>query len=259
MSSEASRRLGATEYAELVGRVRETVAATVPPGSCLLVVSKGDEALLDQPGMRAAHFPQAEGGGYAGHHPHDGAVARDQLEALRRGGAEYLVVPATARWWLEFYDELARHLALHGQLLADVPGACMVYGLGAREEAAAVPPLGEPPEASAEQVREYLESLLHESAQLVVLEPAAGFAEALAPLRAAPMAVPPEPSAAELLAELGLRADGGARYLVVPRSSDEWLRRQGLLEEELERELRKVADQRHLCRVFELNGPREVA
>jgi hypothetical protein len=95
MSTATKRRLGATEYAELVGRVRETVAATVPPGSSLLVVSKGDSALLEQPGMRAAHFPQAEGGAYAGHHPHDGVEARDQLEALRprAGGSS-----STASW-----------------------------------------------------------------------------------------------------------------------------------------------------------------
>jgi hypothetical protein len=259
MTAAVKRRLGATEYAELVGRVRETVAATVPPGSSLLVVSKGDPVLLDQPGMRAAHFPQADGGAYAGHHPHDGAEARDQLEALRRGGAEYLVVPATSRWWLEFYGELAEHLTLHGSLLADVPESCMVFGLGAHEQPSAVLPIGEPLEAGPDQVRDFLEALLPESAQLVVLEPAAGYAEALEPLRAIALAVPAEPSAEDFLAELGFRADAGASYLVVPRGADGWLDRHGALEEELERKLRPVADQRHLCRVFEINGPREVA
>jgi hypothetical protein len=33
-----------------------------------------------------------------------------QLEALREDGAEYLVFPATAQWWLLHYGELAEHL-----------------------------------------------------------------------------------------------------------------------------------------------------
>jgi hypothetical protein len=259
MSTATKRRLGATEYAELVGRVRDTVAATVPPGSSLLVVSKGDPVLLEQAGMRAGHFPQTADGSFAGHHPHDGVEARDQLEALRRGGAEYLVIPATSRWWLEFYGELAEHLTLHGQLLADVPESCMVYVLGARPEGAPVLPLGEPPEAGPDQVRDFLASLLPESAQLVVLEPAAGFVEALEPLRAIALSIPAEPTVAMFFAELGFRADAGAAYLVVPRGADGWLARHALLEEELESELHKVADQRHLCRVYEINGPREVA
>jgi hypothetical protein len=135
----------------------------------------------------------------------------------------------------------------------------MVFGLGARAESAAVLPIAEPLLAGPDQVRDFLESLLPESAQLVVLEPDAGYAEALAPLRAIALSVPAEPTVTDFSAELGFRADAGASYLVVPRGADEWLERHALLEEELERELRKVADQRHLCRVYEINGPREVA
>ena len=91
----------------------------MPPGSSLLVVSKGDAALLELPGLTAAHFPQDGAGGYAGHHPLDSATAIAELEALRRGGAEYLVIPATARWWLDYYDGLARHLANHGEVVTD--------------------------------------------------------------------------------------------------------------------------------------------
>ncbi len=59
------------------------------------------------PACAAAHFPQDASGGYAGHHPHDSATAIAELEELRRRGAEYLVLPATARWWLDFYGGLA--------------------------------------------------------------------------------------------------------------------------------------------------------
>ena len=66
----------------------------------MLVVSRGDEALLELDGRARQHFPQAEDGGWAGHHPADSEEAIGHLEALRGSGASYLVVPPTYRWWL---------------------------------------------------------------------------------------------------------------------------------------------------------------
>jgi hypothetical protein len=41
--------LGEAEYAELVERIHAAVAASVPPGASVLVLSKGDAALLAMP------------------------------------------------------------------------------------------------------------------------------------------------------------------------------------------------------------------
>lgn len=251
--------LGEAEYAELVGRIHSTVASTVPPGATVLVLSKGDAALLEMPGLSAAHFPQDQAGEYAGHHPRDSAAATAELERLRRHGAEYLVIPATARWWLDFYEGFAGHLANHGEVVADQPGACLIYGLGRLgNEAAGVPAL-EKPAASADQLRDYLERLISIDSSVVLLDATEGAAAALAPLRALPLA--PEGLGAEggedLLAALRHRAEAGASYLVVPRASDEWLESHAGQANELEAACRKIADQRHLCRVFELEGLRE--
>ncbi|MGE5407625.1 MAG: hypothetical protein ACM3NV_03340 [Syntrophothermus sp.] len=255
----AGEALGATEYSELVARVRETVAGTVPTGASILVVSKGDPALLDLPGLDAAHFPQGEAGGYAGYHPRDGAAAAAELESLRLRGAEYLVIPATARWWLDHYGELASHLDGRGELLADHADACLVYRLERREGRDAAPPLDtSAPLAGAEQIREYLAHLLYEDCPVIVLEAEEGLAAELAPLRAARLGTRDAAAAGGLLASLASLAQAGTRYLVVPRSSDPWLSRQRGLEEELESKLRKIADQRYLCRVFELERPMEV-
>jgi hypothetical protein len=260
MSRAGGDRLGVGEYAELVARVTETVTGAVPPGASVLVVSKGDAGLLELPGLSAAHFPQAEDGGYAGHHPSDGAAARSELEALRRGGAEYLVIPETARWWLDFYDELADHLAAEAEVVADSPGACLVYALGPRQEVGPPVPMIATPQAGPDQIRDYLECLFPADCELVVLEAEEGLAAALAPLRAAALPLRDEPEAGgDLLGDLGARVEDGARYLVVPRSSDRWLRSHAQVEDQLERELRKVADQRHLCRVFEITRQMEVA
>jgi GT2 family glycosyltransferase len=90
--------------------LREAVSSTVPDDATVLVVSRGDESLLDLEGRPARHFPEAEAGGWAGHHPADSAEAIGHLEALRGDGARYLVVPPTYRWWLSHYDGLREHL-----------------------------------------------------------------------------------------------------------------------------------------------------
>jgi hypothetical protein len=259
MSGNGAAPLGEAEYAELVGRVHSTVAESIPPGATVLVVSKGDAALLSIPGLDTAHFPQDQAGEYAGHHPRDSAAAIAELESLRRLGAEYLVIPATARWWLDFYEGFATHLANHAEIVADLPEACLIYGLGRLGEEAVGLPAITKPTASADQLRDYLERLISTDSSVVLLDATEGAAAALAPLRALPLA--PDHVGAEggedLLAALRRRAEAGADYLVVPRTADEWLDSQAGAATELEAACRKIADQRHLCRVFELMGLRE--
>jgi GT2 family glycosyltransferase len=120
-------------YQREAEQLREAVRATVPAGASVLVISRGDEALLRLSGRRAVHFPQADGGGWAGHHPADSAEAIGHLEALRDGGAEYLVVPPTYRWWLSYYDGFREHLDSHYQAVVLDEGAAAIYRL---EEAA---------------------------------------------------------------------------------------------------------------------------
>jgi hypothetical protein len=253
LSANGGSRLGEAEYADLVARIYEAVAGAIPPGSSVLVISKGDAGLLAIPGVSASHFPQASGGEYAGHHPLDSVAAISALEELRRGGAEYLVIPATARWWLEHYAEFATHLATHGELVADEPDCCLIYGLGGFGTGAARPPEAGP-RVSIDQMRDYLQHLLSPEAKLVVLEDEAERISAgLAPLASVGLA--PGEAAGEgesLLAELERLAAAGSDYLVVPRALDEWFDRSSGLAARIERSCRTVADQRHLCRVFDL-------
>lgn len=123
-------RLG---YVELRGRIRLVVEALVPPGAIVLVVSRGDDDLLDLPDHEGRHFPQAEDGSYAGHHPADSAQAIEQLERQREQGARYLVVPETDSWWLDHYAELGRHLTGRYKLLTAGSSPCAVFRLEPRE------------------------------------------------------------------------------------------------------------------------------
>lgn len=248
-----SPRLGEVEYAELVARVQAAVVSHVPAGASVLVVSKGDAALVQLPNLRADHFPQSPNGGYAGHHPRDGAAVIGELEELRRRGAEYLVIPATAHWWLEFYEGLAAHLAGHGRLVAEAPSVCSIFSLGPPQPPPLLlTPLG-PPRASVEQLREYLVLLLPEAVELTVLvEGDDGLAAALAPLRASALDLSGHDATSAIVA-LHERGRAGAEYVVVPRAADRWLAEHSAVGAVLEEDLKKVADQRHLGRVFAID------
>jgi hypothetical protein len=117
-------------YRDLVERIRAVVESELPPDATVLVVSHGDEALLDLGSARRGwHFPQMEDGTYAGHHPGDSAEAIAHLEALRSKGADYILLPETTLWWLDYYKEFAE--MLHGQDPEPVesPGTCMIFSV----------------------------------------------------------------------------------------------------------------------------------
>src|SRR5262249_26901830 len=100
-------------YRRLPDRMREVVSRTVPDGGVVAVVSKGDADLVRLEGRAGWHFPRSAGGAYAGYYPADGAAAVAHLEEVRAQGAQYLLLPGTAFWWLGHYPEFRRHLETH--------------------------------------------------------------------------------------------------------------------------------------------------
>jgi GT2 family glycosyltransferase len=116
-----------TWYRELVKQIQELVDRELPREATVVVVSEGDNELLELGMNRQGwHFPQTADGTYAGHHPADSAEAITHLATLRDLGAEYIVFPATARWWLEYYDDLRRLLAPHA---CSETAPCTIYAL----------------------------------------------------------------------------------------------------------------------------------
>src|SRR5262249_42615766 len=56
-------------YRGLVSRVRRAIDQRVPRGATVAVISRGDPDLVALDRRRGWHFPQTDGGVYAGHHP----------------------------------------------------------------------------------------------------------------------------------------------------------------------------------------------
>jgi GT2 family glycosyltransferase len=116
-------------YRDVTERVRRAVIEAVPAGATALVVSRGDDELLRVEGRRAWHFPRADDGAYAGHHPANSREAIARLERQRAAGAGYIVFPATGIWWLEHYEGLRRHLdGAYGRSFSE-PDTCVIFDL----------------------------------------------------------------------------------------------------------------------------------
>ncbi len=109
-------------------QIRETVRALLPVNAAVAVVSKGDEELLLLDQRPAWHFPAGPNGRYTGYHPGDSDEALAQLRAARERGAEYLVIPGTARWWLEYYREFAKDLWSNHRMMVHAD-ACIIFAL----------------------------------------------------------------------------------------------------------------------------------
>ncbi|HTL56543.1 MAG TPA: glycosyltransferase family 2 protein [Candidatus Limnocylindrales bacterium] len=119
----------ALRYQALRRELRKAIEATVPPGSRILVVSKGDSALLDFSESQGWHFPQTEWGAYVGHHPESSTEAIAHLESLRAKGADYLLIPEPSLWWLDYYHEFRHHCEAHYARLTALDGIGVLYGL----------------------------------------------------------------------------------------------------------------------------------
>lgn len=116
-------------YQRLTQRIREIVADTLPAGATVLVVSKGDEELLHIEGHSARHFPAADDGTWAGHHPTDSDEAVAALEAMRAAGGEFIVFPRTGMWWLEHYRGLTEHLEQRYRAIVREEDTCVIFAL----------------------------------------------------------------------------------------------------------------------------------
>jgi hypothetical protein len=118
------------DYEQMRESIRDAVRTMLPAEATILVVSRGDDDLLEFDGRPGEHFPQAAGGVYAGHHPADSAAAIIHLEQLRaQGQVDYLLVPRTEFWWLDYYGAFREHLERNYSVVPCSNESCLVFAL----------------------------------------------------------------------------------------------------------------------------------
>lgn len=233
------------DYASLVHRVRELVWEHVPAGSNVAVVSKGDPALILFDQRSGWHYPQTASGQYLGHHPDTGAAAVAHLESLRQRGAQYLVIPGTYAWFLDFYIDLRSHLNREGELIHRDDN-CAIYSLAKRAHTTA------PTHTAAErQLRDLVTAVLPHGSSIMAFSwshaALAGSAE-FRVLQSPSVDAGGEAGFSGLAA--GIRGSG-AQYLVVPAPPPGQPRADQVVEG-CRQTWATVLDHRHVCAVFAL-------
>jgi GT2 family glycosyltransferase/2-polyprenyl-3-methyl-5-hydroxy-6-metoxy-1,4-benzoquinol methylase len=118
-----------SDYQRLIRRVQDTVRRLVPRDATVVVVSRGDDALLSLYGRNGWHFPRRDDGTWAGEYPATSIGAIAQLESLRSIGADFLAFPKPALWWLEFYTQLKQYLDRRYQLVYQADDTCALYDI----------------------------------------------------------------------------------------------------------------------------------
>ena len=114
-------------------RTEEGIKRHLPEGSTVLVVSSAEDGLTDVDGYEVWRFPQNDGD-ETGNPNDEEAIA--ELERLRTQGADYLVVPAAERPWLERHEEFRRHLERFATP-GDDPDTAIICDLGESTDAQA--------------------------------------------------------------------------------------------------------------------------
>jgi len=118
-----------SDYRQLVRRIQEVVRKEIPFDSTVIVISKGDETLIDLYARQGWHFPRNEEGRWAGYHPKSSLAAVAHLESLRAAGGDYFLLPDTALWWLDEYSGLRRRLEQRYRVASRMDGTCLIFSL----------------------------------------------------------------------------------------------------------------------------------
>jgi hypothetical protein len=119
-------------YLELVRTVLAVTAANVPGDATVLMVSRGDESLLDIPGRTVWHFPCDDNGDYAGWYAADTAEVLAGVDRQIARGVTHIVFPEPASWWFEFYADLGDAFA---DRLDEIDGAAVCRIFAVRDSA----------------------------------------------------------------------------------------------------------------------------
>jgi GT2 family glycosyltransferase len=256
-----------TAYEFVQADVRATVERCTEAGSTVLVVSKGDDELIRFSGRTGWHFPRAADGRYAGHHPADGGEAVRHLERLRAQGANFIVFPETAWWWLEHYPELARELE-ENYGVTERTAACLVFDLrvgrrgtpaGEREEVEHhregrskeehEPAAAASPVVVRDAAAEVVKALLPGDARVAVGTTDSTGVTSLSPEEVVSMPLGDDAATEAAVEEL---AQSGLQFLVFPKATFSWLADHPSFAAYLREEHRLVIRQRHACEIHEL-------
>ncbi|MFT4036877.1 MAG: hypothetical protein QM692_01755 [Thermomicrobiales bacterium] len=116
-------------HRKLIAQIRDLVAANIPTGSRVLVVTNGDPAMLHLGELAAEDYPSHASAISADYTDVSDDAAIAQLGELQMAGATFLVIPSPALPWMANHPALEQHLADHHELVMRERGILSIYAL----------------------------------------------------------------------------------------------------------------------------------
>jgi hypothetical protein len=147
-------RLDYQYFHKVMTSLRAVVTNKVPHDATLAVITGREEWLLELGNRVVWRVPDPDDTATATGKTR-GEVAVEDLEELRSRGAQFLVIPSRALWWLEHYSELKEYLDRQYHAVIFDTSTCAIYAL-------------EPPSAGEASG---LESPTDRNPQIAALEP----------------------------------------------------------------------------------------
>ena len=142
------RLFGGPKYSNKLAAISVTGVVDADPGSNVDPIPSGQAYLMAVPNPVPApnrfgrttiawntgndsegRIYVSEGGEYDSRRPANSDEAISHLEAIRARGAQYLLLPATAFWWLDDYKEFRDHLEARYPVIVRDEGTCIVFDL----------------------------------------------------------------------------------------------------------------------------------
>jgi hypothetical protein len=257
-TTAADPAAAALDYQQLTRTIREVVQSVLPSGAIVAVVSRGDDQLLSLGDRVGWHFPQDAAGQYTGYHPSDSTAAIAHLEDVRERGADYLLLPSTALWWLDYYTGLREHLEENYPLVVNREDVCLAFQLSERGlTRSAHAATGRRREAGGhfvQQFRDLLANLLPAGSIVAVASLGDRQLLQLDGLEGKDFPGPGLAQGSPTAPYLDALASLGVDFLVIPRPAFAWLAQEPELAQRLAAQHRFVTRQEHLCEVYELNA-----
>src|SRR5438046_5359570 len=140
------RLFGGPEYSKQLATISVTGLAdaepgvsvdTVPPGKAYLIASPNPVPAPNRFGRTTISWNTgdgsvgriylSQGGAYENLSPRDSNDAISRLEAIRTQGAQYLLLPATAFWWLDRSQEFRDQLESHYPVVVRDKEKCVIF------------------------------------------------------------------------------------------------------------------------------------
>jgi hypothetical protein len=106
-----------SEVSARVSTLQALLMTTLPPRCIAAMIGEPDGPEMALEERTIWPFPLRANGAYVGTHPRDSSEAIQHIQVARQLGVQFLVVPASSRWWITDYRAFGKYLTRNSEVV----------------------------------------------------------------------------------------------------------------------------------------------